>query len=1348
MPFTVTVHLPRRRARSVDVVVDPPAGRAATGRELREALEALLGEPVPALVVADAVVTDDAAVGAPPLLHGAEIVLATTDRSAGARSAAGTPLDVVVTSGPDAGRRVPLPPTGLVVGRGAGADLVLDDPDLSRRHLLIDVTRRRRRRRGPRLGQRHEHRGTRRHRSRPAARRGPASDRVEHPRPASRCAGPAADGTRRPRPPRRASGTPGPRTEPGSLGRGAGRADGVAPDAPALGRRARPAARRTDPRHHPRTALPPPRRRRAGAGPHDRARRPGRVPALRAAGARGIHRRPRPRPSRPLGRPRRGGPRTTRRAPRPRRGARRGQWTRVTAVGAVPRRPGRARGAAGARRAAGPDGVDRPEPRPRAPRCRRPPRRRRPRPGGCTRGRRCARRRRRRRAGDRRPTGDGRLTPRPAHRGTDGWRGLGLGRTATPLVGLGRRRALCDNRIRDRTDPGCFSWSTSRAVGSRRPGSSTLERTPDARTVALVLAADEATLPAGCGAVLEVAPRDESRLRVDGVADIGGIVVDRPRWWWSARLSRALAPLCDARIDPEAREGPPDEVRLLDVLPFDATDPTAVRARWEAADGPVAVVGATREGPWWLDLRRDGPHAPRRRDDRVRQVRAPPVARRLARGPLPAGGPLLRARRLQGWVGVRRLRGPPPRRRPRHRPRRASRRPRPDVAACRADPTRAGPRDARRPGPRGLPRPPPAGPARRRPPRHRRRRAAGPRRGAARVRRRDRPHRRRGTLPRGPPRPRHPAPERGRLARDPRQRQPPGRSARSGPERLPRRHRPARCRLHPRRPPGTRTGPDRRGPADLVPGRPRLGAASGRRARPARRPARRGRPRTHCGGEPRERPGPRHSSGHRRPTSTASSARRAPRSTAGTHQRRIAPGPPRYHPGCRRRTPTSTTRPSSWGWPTTPASSARSPCAGPLSVATGSSRADPAPGGPLPPWPSRRRRPPAGARTSCTSMRSPPAASPPSPTLPQAGTVLGLDDPERLDRLITRLTDEVRRRSASQEATPALLLLVDGWERIAAAELLGGTVGDRLAALVRDGAAVGLSAVVTGDRSLLLGRTAALMSETFLLRLADPVDAALVGLDRSAVPADPPPGRAVRARDGVEVQLVAPPTTRPTGSRSGRSRPAARCGSRRSPRCSPRRVPERHHRGRWGEAATTRRGSSSTRGSRAGSSSSPGRGGRGERARWCGSRRPPSTRGVGSRSSRPAGSCRRVPRPRPASSSPPPTTSRPSSPPAGPTPTSSSSPTTRTASPARRSSRFSRRSPPSSTATTASSSSRPRRPPSSARSGASSSRPPDGTAACSSRPPVRATGPPSAWAWLAGCPPGRAAASSRPEGRP
>ena len=94
-------------------------------------------------------------------------------------------------------------------------------------------------------------------------------------------------------------------------------------------------------------------------------------------------------------------------------------------------------------------------------------------------------------------------------------------------------------------------------------------------------------------------------------------VLDRVGPWWSDRLSRALAPLrCSEQV---AGTRMPSRLALADALGgVEVTDAWVVE-RW-SADGdaagaggdstptPRAVAGRTPEGPFVIDLVRDGPH--------------------------------------------------------------------------------------------------------------------------------------------------------------------------------------------------------------------------------------------------------------------------------------------------------------------------------------------------------------------------------------------------------------------------------------------------------------------------------------------------------------------------------------------------------------------------------------------------------------------------------------------------------------------------------------------------------------------------------------------------------------------
>jgi S-DNA-T family DNA segregation ATPase FtsK/SpoIIIE len=157
-------------------------------------------------------------------------------------------------------------------------------------------------------------------------------------------------------------------------------------------------------------------------------------------------------------------------------------------------------------------------------------------------------------------------------------------------------------------------------------------------------------------------------------------------------------------------------------------------------------------------------------------------------------------------------------------------------------------------------------------------------------------------------------------------------------------------------------------------------------------------------------------------------------------------------------------------------------------------------------------------------------------TLPHVGTTIGGGDAFRTVRLLDRLNREVDARRAAPPGTPAplVLLLVDGVEATGAlldeAEPARGS--DALLRLVRDGAAVGVTCVLTADRAMPGGRLAAAARTRLLLPLPDRADYAVAGVPARTVPTHRPPGRALLGEDAVECQLALPRTPAPRLARS------------------------------------------------------------------------------------------------------------------------------------------------------------------------------------------------------------------------
>jgi S-DNA-T family DNA segregation ATPase FtsK/SpoIIIE len=148
--------------------------------------------------------------------------------------------------------------------------------------------------------------------------------------------------------------------------------------------------------------------------------------------------------------------------------------------------------------------------------------------------------------------------------------------------------------------------------GSRRlrslPGAiQVLREGPQAGVFAICLDGDERLLPAECQAVTVVEP-DGLRVQQMSGATYRGVRPDHVSPGWCALLARRMAPLRDASDDEEISTLP-QESRLLDVLQLEPPGPDLIRARWLAGgQSTVATLGESYDGPFAIDLRRDGPH--------------------------------------------------------------------------------------------------------------------------------------------------------------------------------------------------------------------------------------------------------------------------------------------------------------------------------------------------------------------------------------------------------------------------------------------------------------------------------------------------------------------------------------------------------------------------------------------------------------------------------------------------------------------------------------------------------------------------------------------------------------------
>lgn len=160
--------------------------------------------------------------------------------------------------------------------------------------------------------------------------------------------------------------------------------------------------------------------------------------------------------------------------------------------------------------------------------------------------------------------------------------------------------------------------------------------------------------------------------------------------------------------------------------------------------------------------------------------------------------------------------------------------------------------------------------------------------------------------------------------------------------------------------------------------------------------------------------------------------------------------------------------------------------------------------------------------------------------LPHCGAVVSRNQAERAVRLTGRLTTELARRqdlladsgyadigeqragAPQDERLPHVVVLLDRWEGWlpTLGEIDHGELTEQFLSLLREGASAGIHVVVTGDRQLLSGRISSMTEDKYGLRLADRTDFSMLGMQPRKVPEDIPPGRAFRNESGTETQFA------------------------------------------------------------------------------------------------------------------------------------------------------------------------------------------------------------------------------------
>ncbi|MEU8262181.1 FtsK/SpoIIIE domain-containing protein [Micromonospora sp. NPDC048999] len=165
----------------------------------------------------------------------------------------------------------------------------------------------------------------------------------------------------------------------------------------------------------------------------------------------------------------------------------------------------------------------------------------------------------------------------------------------------------------------------------------------------------------------------------------------------------------------------------------------------------------------------------------------------------------------------------------------------------------------------------------------------------------------------------------------------------------------------------------------------------------------------------------------------------------------------------------------------------------------------------------------------------------PLAALPQCGGVVGADEPERVDRLFAMLDGVIAERKRLLGATgsssvaehrrktgerlPFHVVLLDGYAAFHNTYLNvdRGELVDTLARQVADGRSAGVVFVITADRRNAIPSTlSGAISARLVLRMADAEEYAALGLPMSVAQTELPPGRGFFDGDEVQIAVLGP----------------------------------------------------------------------------------------------------------------------------------------------------------------------------------------------------------------------------------
>lgn len=158
--------------------------------------------------------------------------------------------------------------------------------------------------------------------------------------------------------------------------------------------------------------------------------------------------------------------------------------------------------------------------------------------------------------------------------------------------------------------------------------------------------------------------------------------------------------------------------------------------------------------------------------------------------------------------------------------------------------------------------------------------------------------------------------------------------------------------------------------------------------------------------------------------------------------------------------------------------------------------------------------------------------------LPHVGAIVRSNEPDRIARVLERLSDELSRRQTvlarvqaasiadqraldPENALPHIVVLVDRWDSFTSQYALDTDAHQIILRLARDGLGVGMHIVMSGDRYLLGGRISGEFERKIMLPFSDRDDYRDGGLRPQDMPETIAAGRGFLADDGAEIQIAA-----------------------------------------------------------------------------------------------------------------------------------------------------------------------------------------------------------------------------------